>query len=79
MKEELLSAPFIDIPEDEFIDNLVKTVEDIFKKYIYFDINTICKESIFYSDKDNHLNFYIKKYEILHLPFILSININLND
>ena len=30
------------------------------------------------SEEDKNINFYIKKYEIIELPFILSINTNLD-
>ena len=77
--EELLSTPYIDIPEIVFNDNLANNVNDIFKNYIYFDINTICNEKECYTEDDKSVNFYIKKFEISNVPFILSLNINVND
>ena len=62
-----------------FNDNFANNVNDIFKNYIYIDINTICNKKEFYLEDDNSVNFYIKKYEILNVPFILLLNMNLKD
>ena len=43
------------------------------------NINTICNEEQCYSDNDKNVNFYVKKYVILELPLILSINTNLSN
>ena len=41
------------------------------------NIHTICNKSQCFSKDDKNINFYIKKYEIMELSFILSINTNL--
>ena len=41
------------------------------------NINKICNEPQCTNEDDKNINFYIKKYEIRELPFILSINTNL--
>ena len=43
------------------------------------NIHTICNEEQGYSEDDKNVNFYVKKYEILQLPLILSINTNLSN
>ena len=43
------------------------------------NIHTICNEEQCYSEDDKNVNFYVKKYEILQLPLILSINTNLSN
>ena len=42
------------------------------------NIHTICNEQQCISEDDKNINFYVKKYEIIELPFILSINTNLS-
>ena len=39
-------------------------------------INTIYNEEQCYSEDDKNMNLYLKEYEILQLPIILSINTN---
>ena len=73
------STPYIDIPLVAYEDNKAKNIDEIFKEYIYFNINTICREDNCRSEEDNLVNWYIKKYEILEMPLFLSINININD
>ena len=43
------------------------------------DINTICQDEKCSDENENMMNWYIKKYNIIEMPFILSINININD
>ena len=43
------------------------------------NINKNCNEEQCYSEDDKNVNFYVKKYEILQLPLILSINTNLSN
>ena len=62
-----------------YIDNLSNDVQEIFHNYIYINLNTICNESQCYSEDDKNVQFYVKKYEILEMPFILSINTNINN
>jgi len=45
---------------------------------IFMNINTICNEESCYSDDDKLVNFYVKKYDIIEFPPILSINTNNN-
>lgn len=42
-------------------------------------MHTICNEKICDENKDKGIQFYIKKYTILDMPLILSINTNLNE
>ena len=79
LKEELISKPFIDIPLVAYEDKRINSIDDLFKGYIYMNINTICNEEQCYSEDDKNVNFYVKKYEILELPLILSINTNLSN
>ena len=65
--EKKLSKPYIDIQNEVYVDNLVKDIDDVFIKYIFFDINTICKENEYACENDKFITFYIKKYEILNL------------
>ena len=46
---------------------------------IYLNINTIYNEEQWYREDNQNVNFYVKKYEILELPLILSINTNLSN
>ena len=48
-------------------------------KDIYLNINTIYNEEQWYCEDNHNMNFYVKKYEILELPFILSFNTNLSN
>ena len=32
-----------------------------------------------YSENNNNIQFYVKKYEILEMPLILSLNTNINE
>ena len=81
--ENLNSTPYIDIPlisyEDNRIDNRITNIEELFNNYIYININTICQEEKCVNENESLVNWYIKKYEILEMPLILSINININD
>ena len=79
--EEISENPYIDIPLIFYTDeNKCKFANEVFNLYIFININTICKEIQCYNENDyNNINFYAKKYEILELPPILSINININD
>ena len=79
LKEELISKPFIDIPLIAYDDKRINSLEELFKGYIYMNIHTICNEEQCYSEDDKNVNFYVKKYEILELPLILSINTNLSN
>ena len=73
------SSPYLDIPLVDYEDNKAKNIDKIFNEYIYFNINTICGEKN-YKIEDNWLvNWYIKKYQILEIPLILSVKINNND
>ena len=38
------------------------------------DINTICQDEKCSEENENMMNWYIKKYNIIEMPFILSIN-----
>ena len=72
----MISKAFIDILSlVAFEDNRYNTIGDLFKEYIYMNIN----EPNCIREDDKNINFYIKKYEIIDLPFILSININLSS
>lgn len=70
--EEKTSPPFIDIPNTPFSDHSIKNADDLFKKQIYFNLNTLCNEK----ECIDNVNFYIKTFNILDLPLILSFNIN---
>ena len=74
-----MSSPYIDIPLQEYLDNLPNNIRELFKNYIYIDLNTICKEIQCFREDDISVQFYVKKYEILEIPYILSINTNIND
>ena len=78
LNEQLISKAFIDIPLVAYEDNRIDSIDKLFKEYIYMNIHTICNEQQCISEDDKNINFYIKKYEILELPFILSINTNLS-
>ena len=75
----ILSYPYIDIPFQAYIDNLSQDIDHIFKNYIYINLNTICNEDECYSENDKNVQFYVKKYEILEMPLILSLNTNINE
>ena len=75
----ILSYPYIDIPLQAYIDNLSPDIDHLFKNYIYINLNTICNEEQCYSENNNNLQFYVKKYEILEMPLILSLNTNINE
>ena len=79
LNEELISKAFIDIPLVAYEDKRITTIDDLFKGYIYMNIHTICNEEQCYSEDDKNVNFYVKKYDILQLPLILSINTNLSN
>jgi hypothetical protein len=78
----LVSPPFIDIPLIFFTDeNKVTNVNELFRDSIYINLNTLCNEEIYINENENSntLKFYVKKYEILNMPPILSINLNINN
>ena len=77
--EFLNSTPYIDIPLIAYEDNNAKNLEEILNNYIYMDINTICQDEKCSDEKETIVNWYIKKYDILEMPIILSINTNIND
>ena len=79
MGNNLMSSPYIDIPLQAYLDNLSNNIQELFKNYIYIDLNTICNESQCFSEDDRRVQFYVKKYEILEMPYILSINTNINN
>ena len=79
ISEELISNSFIDIPLISYEDERINSIDDLFKEYIFMNIHTICNEDECYSENDIDVNFYIKKYEIIQLPLILSINTNLSN
>ena len=66
----LLSAPYKEISLQSYFDNLYNTIQELFQNYIYINWNT-CED-------EPNIPFYMKKYEILEIPFILSINTNIN-
>ena len=76
--ETLNSTPYIDIPLVAYEDNLAKIIQDIFLNYIYINLNTICQEEICVKDENTLIKLYIKIYEIIEIPLILSINPNIN-
>ena len=78
-EEEKITGPFIDIPDITYKDNRVDNIEKLFKDYLFIDMHTICNEETCAENKDKDVQYYIKKYTILDMPKILSININLND
>ena len=78
-EEEKITGPFIDIPEIAYKDNRIDNIEKLFKEYIFIDIHTICTEEICAEKKDNDIQYYIKKYTIIAMPLILTINTNLNE
>ena len=47
----------------------------MFKKQIYFNLNTICGEN----ECIDNVNFYVKTFNIIELPMFLSVNINLSN
>ena len=77
--ENLNSTPYIDIPLISYEDNRIRNIEELFNNYIYININTICQEEKCVNENVSLVNWYIKKYEILEMPLILSINININE
>ena len=77
--EFLNSTSYTDIPLIAYEDNNAKNIEEIFNNYIYMDINTICQDEKCSDEKETIVNWYIKKYDILEMPIILSINTNIND
>ena len=79
LNEELISKSFIDIPLVAYEDKRITSIDDLFNGYIYMNIHTICNEEQCYSEDDKNVNFYVKKYDILQLPLILSINTNLSN
>ena len=78
-EEEKITGPFIDIPDIAYKNNRVDNIEKLFKDYIIIDIHKICSEEICVENKGKDFQFYIKKYTILDMPLILSINTNLNE
>ena len=74
-----MSAPFIDIPLQAYLDNISNNIQELFQNYIYINLNTICNESQCFSEDDANIQYYVKKYEIIEIPYILSINTNIND
>ena len=70
---------FIDIPLEAYTNPKISNFDDLIKENIFMNINTICKEETCYSEDTKNLNFYVKKYDILEYPPILSINTNIND
>ena len=77
--QNLNSTPYIDIPLISYEDNRIKNIEELFNNYIYININTICQEEKCANENASIVNWYIKKYSIIEMPLILSINININD
>ena len=75
----IMSYPYIDIPLQAYIDNLSEDIDHIFKNYIYINLNTICNEDECYCENDKNVRFCVKKYEILEMPLILSVNTNINE
>ena len=73
------STPYIDIPLVCYEDSNVNYVEEIFKNYLYINLNTICQEESCINEDESIVNWYIKKYEVLEMPRILSFNTNIND
>ena len=73
--EEKISPPFTDIPNTSFSDQSIKNADDLFKKQIYFNLNTLCNEK----ECIDNVNFYVKTFNILDLPLILSFNINVSN
>ena len=79
-EEELITPPFIDIPLISYNDIKIKNIDDLFKEYIFIDLNTICNLETCYNINDDTItNFFIKKYTIIDLPYVLSINTNISD
>ena len=78
-EEEKITQPFIDIPDIAYKDNRVYNIEKLFKYYIFINIHTICSEERCVENKDKDVQFYIKKYTILDMQLILSINTYLNE
>ena len=77
--QNLNSTPYIDIPLISYEDNRIKNVEELFNNYIYININTICQEEKYVNENASIVNWYIKKYSIIEMSLIISINININD
>ena len=77
--DNLNSAPYIDIPLVSYEDNRIRNIDDLFNNYIYININTICQEEKCVNENLSIVNWYIKKYDKIKMPLILSINININD
>ena len=70
--ENKLTKPYINIRSYVYNDNLCHNINDVFNKYIYFIIHTICNEKECISEDDKNINYYIKKYEnyIFHLFYL---------
>ena len=77
--DNLTSTPYIDIPLVAYEDSKANNLEEIFNNYIYINLNTICQEESCVAENDKIVNWYIKKYTIVDMPQILSINLNIND
>ena len=76
----MITPPFIDIPLISYNDNKIKNIDDLFKEYIFIDLNTICNLETCYNINDDTItNFFIRKYTIIDLPYVLSINTNISD
>ena len=74
-----ITNAFIDIPLTAYNNPKISTFSDLMNETIFMNINTICNEESCYSDDDKLVNFYVKKYDIIEFPPILSINTNVNN
>lgn len=73
--EDLYSPPFVDIPNTAYNDESIKNCQYFFMNHIYININTLCNEK----ECIDEAQFYVKKYEILAVPLILSIYVNVSN
>ena len=72
------STPYKDIPLVCYEDSNVNYVEEIFKNYLYINLNIICQEESCKNEDELIVNWYIKKYEVFGMQRILLFNTYLN-
>ena len=75
----LNSTHYIDRLLVAYEDSNANNLEEIFKNYIFINLNIICQEESCVGENDNIVNWYIKKYKIVNIPQIIAINVNIND
>lgn len=75
----MVTKPFIDIPLDAYSDSRDLDFDKLIKEYIFINLHTICNLPECYSKDDSNEKFYVKKYEFIDIPPIISVNTNIND